>query len=522
MERTCLICGKTFKALGRAKTCSEECSKALKKQRWKEWESSNAEHRAQYIEDNREHHRQLCREWQKNNPEKCKEKRHRHYIKHRDEIIEKHRIAASTQEFKDRKNARRRQQTLENKRKRAIEHQQLLKAHAVEKPLGGNKWSDEYTEEYNRIYTEIGIERESINTCKCLRCGNSFVLSTDRANASHVLKLRLAAGKSPCPYCGDMPVGGGRTVSSSFEKEIQKLYPDLSISNYRPDWMEGMELDLFDPVHKIAVECHGVTYHSTYSRHEDKLVSTHKRKADLCDKAHVQLIQIYDTEWKQSRECVIDRLDAIYHRNMTRYYARKLNVREMNGTADRVLVNRFLDANHIQGRASAKWAVGLFDGEELIAVCTFKYGTAYAAGGYRPSMSYWELNRYATKLHCNVVGGLSRCVKAFSRANQDVHKIVSFADRRWTCPFRTAYTSAGFIETGRVEPNYLYTDLKKSHELRNKQYMRKSAIERRALANPDGPEAKVFSWDKTEQEMSKELGFYRIYDAGKIKYEMKL
>ena len=68
----------------------------------------------------------------------------------------------------------------------------------------------------------------------------------------------------------------------------------------------------------------------------------------------------------------------------------------------------------------------------------------------------------------------------------------------------------------------MYTDLKPDTPLRNKQYMRKSSIESRAKANPEGPEAKVFSWNKTETVMSEELGFYRLYDAGKIRYRLDL
>ena len=208
---------------------------------------------------------------------------------------------------------------------------------------------------------------------------------------------------------------------------------------------------------------------------------------------------------------------------MTRIDARKLQVKVMETIKERAAVGAFMEKNHIQGASTCMWAVALMDGDEIVACCTFKYGTGYAAGGQAEGTGkYWELNRYATKLNTVVRGGLSRCIKAFERTHPDVHNIVSFADRRWTCPSRSAYSSSGFVETGRVDQNYQYTDLKASHGLRNKQYMRKSAIENRALKNPEGPEAKVFSWDKTEQQMAAELGFYKIYDAGKIRYEMQI
>ena len=109
---------------------------------------------------------------------------------------------------------------------------------------------------------------------------------------------------------------------------------------------------------------------------------------------------------------------------------------------------------------------------------------------------------------------MSRCIKSFVRNHPEVHTIVSFADRRWTSPIRSAYSISGFVEKERIRPNYMYSDLNPQHPLRNKQYMRKSNIAKRGES--------CYSPDKTETEMSKELGFYKIYDAGKIRYEMSV
>lgn len=367
-------------------------------------------------------------------------------------------------------------------------------------------------------FSGIGVYRIDEHHCVCLRCGKNFVVSLCKGGTRPILVNRLARNESPCPSCGINPRGSH--LYSTPEVELAKLYPNFTERNIHPDWMQGLELDLYDPVAKVALEFHGLKWHSDAS---NTAPSAHKRKADLCEKAGVQLIQLYESEWVQRREQVIDKLDAIFHKDMTRYYARKLELRTLNDAKGHNTVNRFMDANHIQGHSGCQWAVGLFDGDEPLAICTFKYGTAYASGGQAAGTDkYWELNRYATKLHTSVVGGISRCVKAFMREHPDVHTLVSFADRRWTCPSRSAYSSSGFIETGRADPNYMYTDLDPATPLRNKQYMRKAAIERRALANPVGHEASIFSWNKTELDMATELGWYRIYDAGKIRYEMTL
>lgn len=452
-----------------------------------------------YMKSYRETHKETLYEkdkkWRLANPEKYKERKRRYAEEHKDEIREKARN-------------KNRQKTIQTRQEKAQARQAKLIEHfGIDLSPDRRVKADEFAESLKLI-------RLNGKWCLCLRCNNKFM----DTHFPQALYDAQKTGRNICPFCGDSPIG--TCVISSPEVELAKLYPNFTERNIHPDWMQGLELDLYDPVAKVALEFHGLKWHSNAS---NTAPSAHKRKADLCEKAGVQLIQLYESEWVQRREQVIDKLDAIFHKDMTRYYARKLELRTLNDGKGHNTVNRFMDANHIQGHSGCQWAVGLFDGDEPLAICTFKYGTAYASGGHADGTEkYWELNRYATKLHTSVVGGISRCVKAFMREHPDVHTLVSFADRRWTCPTRSAYSSSGFIETGRADPNYMYTDLDPVTPLHNKQYMRKAAIERRAITNPASPEAKVFSWNKTELDMATELGWYRIYDAGKIRYEMTL
>lgn len=355
--------------------------------------------------------------------------------------------------------------------------------------------------------TTLGIKRLTETECLCLKCGKPFKLYVSIGNTMTYLGRLVKKHKSPCPFCGEAPTGIPHkgTHSSTPEYEIQSLFPNFTVHGYHPDWMGGLELDLYDPVSKTALEYHGVTWHCGSN---DK--GLQKKKADLCEANGVHLIQLYDTEWLQKKDIVKDKLDAIFHKDMRRLFARKLKVMEITGDST---IRPFLEKNHIQGYAAHKWAVGLWNGLELVAVCTFKYGTAYASGGQcAGTQKYWELNRYATKLGCSVIGGLSRCVKAFFRTHTEVTEVFSFADRRWTSPVRSAYSSSGFVEVERVAPNYQYTDRNPLHELKNKQQFRKSRI---ALEHPE-----IYSDDKTEKQMATELGMFQIYDAGKIKYRI--
>lgn len=372
-------------------------------------------------------------------------------------------------------------------------------------------------------YMRLGLVRLTRNKVHCIMCGNDFYISKTGSDGRRRLDRYVTGQTSPCPYCGQSgkPVYGGATnvVGSSSENEIAALYPNFTVRHYRPGFMEGTEIDLFDPVNRLGIELHGLSWHSTKFSDDS---SRHFKKASMAESGGIQLLQIYESEWAQRRECVIDKIDAILHKEMVKIPARKLQVKEMRTERERRLLCGFMEKNHIQGPAGSNWAVALMDGEEIAAACTFKLGTGYAIGGHASGTEcYWELNRFATRLHTCVQGGLSRCIAAFRKTHPDVKEIFSFADRRWTCTRRSAYGASGFTAVGISPPNYMYSDLRKMHPLKNKQYMRKSAIARRARV-PGSPESEVFDARKTEKQMAEELGYYQVFDAGKIKYRMEL
>lgn len=496
-NKTCPICGSTFETLLPQKSyCSSKCRKRAeylrdgdkiraKTRRYrKEHPGWDRDYQKQYRADHAEGRTEYNRAWKKANPDKVKANRERWDSK------------PETREWK-RNYAH--NKVIKKRQEKAQKLQERLAKEKKDFALSAKIVQDEYVE-------SIGIFRTSVNDCHCMRCGHDFILCKDETHAKLYLDSRKATGKSLCPYCGEEPLAV--SLKSSPEDELANMWPEFSVRGYRPDWLCRMELDLYCPERKIGIEFNGVRWHSERYQKDRKY---HEHKADLCEQNGVQLIQIWETEWNLHRECVIDRIDAILHREMNTVHARKTKVEIARGGKELMEAGRFLNVNHIQGNAAKDMAVVLRDNDGIVAVCSFRYGTGYAGSGHNQSR-YWELNRYATRLHTVVQGGLSKCIAAFWKAMPDVDRIVSFADRRWTSRIRTAYASSGFVETGKVAANYQYTDLKSDHELKNKQFMRKSTIAKR---NPE-----VYSADKTETEMAHELGWWEIWDAGKIRYEM--
>ena len=478
-HKECIRCKKPFDSKRRNTRLCPECAAESRKESHRKWVDNNPDWKKEWNAENPEKLRTYHSNWKQKNPDKI-----RGQVKRRLE--------------------RRKDKRKEARRDRAVRLQgkmvDVAERYAPAVKLDPNEFAE-----------SLNVIRLTQNQCRCTRCGKDFFISLSESSARRTLDRYARKGCSPCPYCSETPLGHSTsTAGSEAENEILGLYPNFTERGIRPDWMDGKEIDLFDPVAGVGIEFHGLYAHSGAN---SKGPAYHERKADLAEKAGIQLLQVYESEWVQKRECVLDRIDAVLNRGMSRVAARKLTCRVLESRRDRKMASRFMDENHIQGTAGFTWGVALMEGDTPVAVCTFKYGTGYAFGGHNSSTKrYWELNRYATRLHSTVQGGLSRCMARFWEAHPEVHELFSFADRRWTCPRRSAYSSAGFVEAGRQRANYMYTDRRPNHPLLNKQSMRKSRLKE---SHPE-----IYSDDKTELQMATELGYYRIYDAGKIKYRI--
>lgn len=83
--------------------------------------------------------------------------------------------------------------------------------------------------------------------------------------------------------------------------------------------------------------------------------------------------------------------------------------------------------------------------------------------------------------------------------------MISYADRRWSKG--NLYENLGFTLLSKTKPNYFYT---KGHYRENRFKYRKSEI-------IETEEDKA----KTEKQIMKDRGYYRIYDSGTLKYEYR-
>ena len=263
--------------------------------------------------------------------------------------------------------------------------------------------------------------------------------------------------------------------------------------------LDRVELDIFIPELNIAIEYNGLYWHSELLGKKHKLY--HLNKTEYCEKNNIHLIHIFEDEWKHKEAIVKSRLLNILNKSSRTIYARKCQIKEVNPTDK----NIFLINNHLQGEDNSSYKFGLYCGNELVSLMTFR--TPQISMGYKNVENVMELSRFCNIKNTNVIGSASRLFK-YALTNINCDRVISYADRRWTTTLnKSIYDVLDFANNGITGPNYWYMkrylsrlpryDFAK-HKLSNK------------FSNYDGA--------KTEWENMINFGYDRIWDCGSIRY----
>ena len=248
------------------------------------------------------------------------------------------------------------------------------------------------------------------------------------------------------------------------------------------------ELDFYLPEYNAAIEVGSIWHHSEINGKRGKFY--HWNKWVACSAAGISLYQWFDDEIRSSPEVIKNKIQYITGNIKRRVGARLISVGSVSVAEER----SFLDANHIQQFSTDRQYVygGYYD-SELVAVMTFKR---------RDEQGDIELTRYATKLGTNYPGLFTKMFKHACIHLPD-RNIISFSAN---CHSNgNLYKASGFVQSHIVKPTYFYTKNYHSKEGRY-QYTKKRLL------------GKYPSLDrtKTEWQLMQELGYDRIWDAGKI------
>ena len=287
-----------------------------------------------------------------------------------------------------------------------------------------------------------------------------------------------------CPNC---TVG-----TSNCEKEIVSFLKDngLNVIEKNREIIKPYEIDIFLPDKNIGIEYNGILWHSEkYGKGKDY----HYKKMILAKENSIKLIQIFEDEWIQNKNLVKEKLLHIIGINKsTKIMGRKCCVKKIpykNG-------KDFLFKNHIQKDGISSVYIGAYCNDELIAVMSFK-----------KNKQEWELTRYSGKVGF-VLQGVAGKLFNFFVSEYKPNKVKTFADRRWTLnEDKNLYTTLGFKFDKYISPDYRYIFPNKCERIHKFNFRKQTLHKKYGLP-----------LTMTESQMIKELGYYKIWDCGLIKY----
>lgn len=293
-----------------------------------------------------------------------------------------------------------------------------------------------------------------------------------------------------CQSCG---VRDSKSQNDIYDYCVKLLGPGKVVKNSRKE-IYPYEIDIYIPSLKIGIEYNGILWHSDRFTEDNEY---HLEKLNKCTEKGIKLIQVFEDEYVNSHDIVLSKIKHIIGCDVDtrKIYGRKCEVREI----EKEISDEFLNRNHIQGSTNSSVYLGAFNGDKLIAVMDFKKEN-------KPGK--WELTRFASENGTVCCGVAGKLFTYFTRKYKPI-EIKSFADRRWTVNATdNVYTKLGFVFDGFLKPDYRYFKRSDGIVRQHKFGFRKQILHKKY----------GLPLTMTENEMTKKLGYHRIYDCGLIKY----
>ena len=242
-----------------------------------------------------------------------------------------------------------------------------------------------------------------------------------------------------CPICSSSASG----QEISLRNFISSIYEGLVLYNVK-DVISPLELDIYIPEKKLAIEYNGDYWHSA----EQKEKRYHEIKSKACEAKGIRLIHVYECEWIHSREKIESLLRIALGCGYSKIGARKCEVKKISNKEARP----FNEKNHLQGHRNAQVTYGLFYKGELVQLMSFskmKYNRNLKGD------DEWEIIRGCPGSNNQIVGGVSKLFKAFVK-EYNPQLVFSY------CDFNKfdgrGYEAIGMKFAGYTGPDKFYVD----------------------------------------------------------------
>lgn len=209
----------------------------------------------------------------------------------------------------------------------------------------------------------------------------------------------------------------------------------------------------------------------------------------------IQLFFCWDNELFKSKEIIRSILSSKINQFKKKVPGRKCRIIEFPLS----IAKSFYEQNHLQGASGASQMstnIGLVFDDEIISMMSF-------GSHQRQDTPGIVLSRCCFKQNYSIIGGSQKMFKHFCEKHQPEEKIISWSSNRYS--LGQLYEYLGFKKDSELKEDYFYFNPK------TKQVLAKQAAQKKHLIVKGGI-------GKTENEMAKSLGYFKIHDCGKIRW----
>ncbi len=314
---------------------------------------------------------------------------------------------------------------------------------------------------------------------KCLKCNTIF-------------RCKIDNGQIPrCPNC--YPV---KYLSKSGQIEVLnfcKKYFDIVYENSR-GLIPPYEIDIYIPEIRLGIEFNGLYWHSDLAGNKNS--DYHQQKLLLALQNNIQLIQIFEDEWRDQEDIIKSILLNKFNKNTNKIFARKCQIYSVPTDTAR----QFYFENHLQGFINGTH-LGLYYNNEFVSMIT--------VGKPRFNPNYdLEIYRFCNKLNTSVPGSLSKLLSGITKISKS-KSIITYVNARYG--IGTGYYKCGFKFIGTTDPGYYYMKHYNNRNSRNQ-------FQKHLLKD----KLKDFDPNLTEWQNMQLNGYDRIWDCGNFIYELNL
>ncbi|MBO5389072.1 MAG: hypothetical protein J6A59_13265, partial [Lachnospiraceae bacterium] len=272
----------------------------------------------------------------------------------------------------------------------------------------------------------------------------------------------------------------------NYVKSISRFEVNTNVRNI----IQPYELDIYIPEKKLAIEFNGNYWHST----KQKDSSYHQNKTIACAKQGIQLIHIFEYEWKNNKDkikkFIYDKLNET-----KKIYARDTTVEEVSNLECIDFLNKY----HLQGYISSAISIALKLNGDIIAVMSF--------GSSRFDDYQYELFRYCVKSDISIIGGAEKLFKYFVD-RYTPNSIVTYSDiSKFT---GNVYSRLNFKVINITKPGYVWVNTNT-----NKVLSRYQTQKRKLVDSGLGTDA------ESEDIIMNREGYLKVYNSGNIKMVWK-